>query len=180
MKATNVTVGRVSTKDVNTRFGNKKTYSFQADGAWYSTGFKDSKVVAGSVISFDYETDDYGNQVDINSIVKGTAAAAPAPASGGAKAAPYSGGGKGVFPIPALDGQRSIVRQNALTNAREVLVAASGGKPFAVDIDQVAASTIALARRFEAYTTGDLDMQEVEREAAGQGIHVAEEEKKAA
>jgi hypothetical protein len=70
---------------------------------------------------------------------------------------PFSGGGKGVFPIPALDGQRAIVRQNAITNARELYAASKGGKVFDFSRD-VAAEIVSVARFFEAYACGDLDM----------------------
>ena len=78
-------------------------------------------------------------------------ASAPAKSSGGG----YS---RGSFPIGALDGQRSIIRQNAVTNANTYLSNFGGTKGEAVTLDDL----IAVARQIEAYTTGDLDAQEVE------------------
>lgn len=166
---TNGVVVQATNKEVTTKFGVKRTYSFKLHGGdWYRTGFKDSKVAEGDVISFDYTDSTYGKDVDASTIRKTgvapvPAAAAPAPtADTPAPAAPrsYTGGGKGVFPIPALDGQRSIVRQNALTNAREVILKTVKDGATIANLDAFAASVIALARKFEAYTTGDLDMEE--------------------
>ncbi|CAB4169919.1 hypothetical protein UFOVP1528_10 [uncultured Caudovirales phage] len=169
MKIENAVIARSTSKDVTTRYGAKKTFSFQANGQWYSCGFKNPKVNDGDCVSFIYEVDDYGNQVDITSIVKSVAPAVAAPAGQPAPRAATGGGySKGVFPIPALDGQRAILRQNAVTNARELVVAANGGKPFLIDTKTTVGVIIAIARRLEAYTSGDLDMEEVEREAAAE------------
>jgi hypothetical protein len=149
----------VGTKEVKTRFGMKPTYSFKVDGEWYKTGFAKPPAGKGDTVSFAYTEGTYGKEVDAKtmsvpkdapSIDRGGAAtpASPRPAP--------SYGGKGVFPIPALDGQRAIVRQNALTNARELVVAASGGKPFPIS-DETTNAIIAFARQFEAYACGDLD-----------------------
>jgi hypothetical protein len=70
-----------------------------------------------------------------------------------------------VFPIPPLHGDRAIVRQNALARATDIYIAARGGKPFELEgsnLDFV----ISLARKFEAYTAGDLDLAEAEAESA--------------
>jgi hypothetical protein len=166
MRIESQTVEQIGSKDVNTRFGAKKTYSFKVGGAWYSTGFKDPKVNAGDVVSFDYNTGSYGNEADPKSITKGSApAAASSPVT---RVIPAVSSGKGVFPIPALDGQRSIIRQNALTNARELFVGAAGGKPMAWDESAMCDSIINMARKFEAYSAGDLDAEEVAAEMAAE------------
>lgn len=165
------TVAQVSSKDVKTKFGMKQTYSFKLDnGNWYSTAFKSPGVSVGDVVYFHYIEDKYGNQVDPSGIAKtGTA---PLPASGAAtptlKTYPTQpSGGKGVFPIPALDGQRAIVRQNALTNAREtvvqLIVNGSSGEEIGRALDVPVANRIVdMARIFEAYSCGDSDMQEAQ------------------
>jgi hypothetical protein len=122
----NVVVEQISSKDRTTRFGVKKVYSFKAGGEWFSTNFKNPMLSAGDTVSFEFAETSYGKEVDPASIKKGAAGAAPTPLVAGSKApsaapsAPYSR--MGVFPIPALDGQRSIIRQNALTNARELVI----------------------------------------------------------
>jgi hypothetical protein len=161
MRQESTTIEQVGTKDVTTRFGTKPTYSFKADGVWYSTGFKKAAVSAGDVVSFNYEETKYGKEVDPKSVVIGAAPAATAVAAPAARAPSFSRGG---FPIPALDGQRSIIRQNALTNARELYVGAAGGKPFPVDSTATTKAIIDIARKFEAYSAGDLDAAEAAAE----------------
>lgn len=156
-------VGTVSTKDVTTKWGTKKTFSINVDGQWYKTGFKDPMVKEGDTISFSYTEGTYGKEIDLSTLKKTAAAPAGAPA-----ARPASGGGgysRGVFPIPALDGQRSIIRQNALTNARELF---QQGKKEVIMTEESANTIIAMARLFESYTAGDLDMDEAKAEFAAE------------
>ncbi len=163
-----LTIEQVSEKDVTTRFGNKKTYSFKgSDGQWYSNGFTRPVYVAGDEVEFDFTSSTYGNQVTkgtMRTVGKGSAPVATPTASAAPYAAkPYNR--NGTFPIEATDGQRSILRQNALTNAREVL--ASSYDPLDGDI-KFADKVIKMARHFEAYTAGDLD-----REAALKAVKKA-------
>ncbi len=157
-------ISALSTKDVTTKFGVKKTYSAQIDGDWYSFGFKDPKVGKGDTIDFEFTTSTYGNQIDVKTVRK----VGSTPASAEAPSAPRSTGGgysKGVFPIPAFDGQRSILRQNALTNARELF---QQGKKDVVMDSSTAMSIINMARIFESYTAGDLDVEEAAAEVAAE------------
>lgn len=162
-------VSALSSKDVNTRFGTKKTYSFQADGVWYSCGFTEPKFNKGDVISFEYEEDKYGKQVDPKAVRKSAGAPAAVPAVAAGNSARAGGGGsggygsKGVFPIPALDGQRSIIRQNALTNARELYVS-QDITSLGLSLQEQAKDIIRVARLFEAYSAGDLDLEEAKAE----------------
>lgn len=164
-------VEQLGGKDVNTKFGLKPTYSFKVNGQWFSAGFKNPNVNVGDSIGFEYEPDKYGNKLHDGSIKKGVSAPATA------VAAPSTGGGStgynrhGQFPIGALDGQRSIIRQNALTNARELyqtFMALSNGEiAFNISgLDMLTAGdqVIHLARKFEAYTAGDLDMDAAMKE----------------
>ena len=71
---------------------------------------------------------------------------------GGTAAAPTADGAFKVLK-PSLDRDRCIIRQNALTNARELYCA----------IEEYSSMTapsviIGIAREFEAYTSGDLDL----------------------
>ena len=111
-------VEAVSTKDVNTKFGTKPTYSMKVAGTWIKCGFKDPGVRTGYEVEFDGVTGTYGVETkSVNILRKADAAPTPsgattAPAVAAPKAA-YSGYKEKVFPIPALHGDRAIVRQNA-------------------------------------------------------------------
>lgn len=161
-------VESISTKDVNTKFGNKPTYSMKVNGTWIKCGFKNPNVQVGYEVEFDGVTGTYGVETKSVNILRkqGTVAAqtATTPAISGAKAS-YSGYKEKVFPIPALHGDRSIVRQNALARATDLYIAARGGKPFELEpstLDLV----VNLARKFEAYTAGDIDLLEAIEESA--------------
>jgi hypothetical protein len=139
----------------------------KVNNTWIKCGFKDPGVQVGFTVDFDGITGTYGVEAKAVNITSRTAAAAPstaAPAGVGGAAAPkavYSSGYKEkVFPVPALHGDRAIVRQNALARATDLYIAARGGKPFDLEtttLDLV----IKFARKFEAYTAGDLDMAEM-------------------
>ena len=86
------------------------------------------------------------------------AAASPKAAGGGSKG---GWGNKGVFPVPALDGQRSIIRQNSVTNAVNLI---GHYDSFDGNLMETAAQVIEVAKVFEAFSSGDMD--EAEAEAA--------------
>lgn len=155
-------VAQISNKTVTTKFGPKPTFSFKGeDGEWYSLGFKKPRFTVGSEVSFEYEESTYGKQVD-DATVK-VVGGSPATSKGVSTMAPATEkpaytGHKRVFPVPPLDGDRAIIRQNALTNAREMFAAAHAGASF--DYSETEANLIiGMARMFEAYTTGDIDTE---------------------
>ena len=160
-------VQAVSTKDVTTKFGVKPTFSFKIDSGWVKCGFKNPMVNSGDTVTFDGEHGTYGLEgKNIRITEKGAPGATVTVNAPSIKGSTYSGGSSSrVFPIPALHGDRSIVRQNALARATELLIASKGGKAFEID-DTNAAVAIHLARKFEAYTAGDLDMAEAMEENA--------------
>jgi hypothetical protein len=162
-------VEAVSTKDVNTKFGNKPTFSLKINGGWVKCGFKNPNASVGDEVEFDGNTGTYGLETKaINILRKGAGTPPPSATSNTAVAVPKttgSGYAAKVFPIPPLHGDRAIVRQNALARATDIYIAARGGKPFELEgsnLDFV----ISLARKFEAYTAGDLDLAEAEAESA--------------
>ena len=109
----------------------------------------------------------------VNILRKADAAPTPsgattAPAVATPKAA-YSGYKEKVFPIPALHGDRAIVRQNALARATDLYIAARGGKPFELELSTLDL-VVTLARKFEAYTAGDIDMQEAMEETTAEQL----------
>jgi len=63
-----------------------------------------------------------------------------------------------VFPIPPLHGDRAIVRQNSVTNATKLVSDVLSKSKGDVDINDAAQLIIKIAREFEAYSCGDLDM----------------------
>lgn len=171
-------VEAVGSKPTKTRFGVKDRYSFKAGGVWFSTNFKDHKLAVGDMVQFNYEATKWGNEVDPDTIVHtgltpvavpatgeptGTATVAPRPYT------PAPTGSKGVFPIPPLDGQRSIVRQNALTNARELVLKVHTTEGSSEDnLKDLVEKVLKVARKFEAYTAGDLDREAAEKSVAAE------------
>jgi len=167
-------VEAISTKDVSTKFGTKPTFSMKVGGTWIKCGFKNPNVAVGYEVEFDGVSGTYGVETkSVNILRKADAAPTPsgattAPAVAAPKAA-YSGYKEKVFPIPALHGDRAIVRQNALARATDLYIAARGGKPFELEsstLDLV----VTLARKFEAYTAGDIDMQEAMEETTAEQL----------
>lgn len=173
------TIESVSTKLITTKFGVRTKYYFRANGSDFTTNFKNPKLSMGQQVTFNFTTSSYGNEVDPASIVLVGSAPVPAavsslpvPAAPAPRAAPTGTSNKGTFPIPALDGQRSIVRQNALTNARE-LVTEHQKLSFLKDktmllptLDDAAVLIEHYARKFEAYTAGDIDLEAAKKEVA--------------
>lgn len=171
-------VTNVASRQVNTKFGPKAAYDIFIDNQKYGAGFKKPMVTGGDVVEFEFKTTQYGNE--ITSIrATGTQTTLPPVSAGNSgsfvkAAASPSYGGKGVFPIPLLDGQRAIVRQNALTNSRELVAgliiaagnASTGGtwSDRQTQLDILSDEIIRIARKFEAYSCGDLDREEAEKE----------------
>jgi hypothetical protein len=112
----------------------------------------------------DLEYDGASRYKDIISVTKrgGAApAATPAVKPTVATAGPY--GAAKAFPVPALHPDRAIIRQNALAHAARVVISTLPRDEVRTD-EEVADRVIAMARRFEAYSTGDLDMAAAERD----------------
>lgn len=170
MTMMNGTVEAVSTKDVTTKFGVKPTYSMKINGAWVKCGFKNPNVDVGYTVDFDGVTGTYGLETKAVNVISRSAATTVAPAAVAASVLvpikTYGGGGgykEKVFPVPALHGDRAIVRQNALARATDIYIAARGGKSFELEASTLDL-VIGFARKFEAYTAGDLDMAEALKE----------------
>ena len=165
-----MTVGIVSAtanKDVTTKFGVKPTYSLYIDGQWIKCGFKNPGANTGDEVQFDLTEGKYGKEgTSLTVLKRGTGVAPPAPTTTNpTPPKAYSSGGykEKVFPIPALHGDRAIVRQNALARATDLYIAARGGKSFELELTTLDL-VISFARKFEAYTAGDLDMEEAMKE----------------
>jgi hypothetical protein len=162
-------VENITTKTVTTKYGPKPAYSIQANGEWFNYGFKKPTFNIGDTIDFKFTETTYGKEIDHTSlqmiskgdgkvtIVPSPMTTSPTPPARSSYTPPTK-----PFPIPPLHGDRAIVRQNALTNAREAIN--SLGSPTAVEDAAYADRIIAMARMFEAYSCGDLDLAEAMKE----------------
>jgi hypothetical protein len=152
-------IENITSKEVNTKFGPKPAFSIKTSEGWFSYGFKKPAFAIGDEVDFQYTENTYGKNVDhasVQMITKGTATAAAAPAA----AAPRSGGYPAkVFPIPALHGDRAIIRQNSVTNATKIVTESE-------HIDEapegMALEVIRIARILESYSCGDIDAEMAE------------------
>lgn len=139
----------------------------KVQGEWYGA-FAASSLngcKAGDTVSFAWSPSKDGRYKNIKGSVNVTGGGAATPASPEASAprsAP-SGGSYGrssiTFPLPPLDGQRVIVRQNALGHATKVVMEQDGAWTDGVTDTEIADRIINLARQFEAYVAGDLDLE---------------------
>lgn len=138
----------------NENFGK---FNMMVDGKWYNTKPEFLKVqpTAGQQVEFDDGGKNYIKSLKISGAGSTTAAK---PSSSGSS--PVASTGGRTFPVHPLAPERTINRQNALTNAVAYL------RDSEVSPEQV----IDVARIFEAYTTGDLDAQEAEAAVKAMGI----------
>ena len=152
-------IENITSKEVNTKFGPKPAFSIKTSEGWFSYGFKKPAFAIGDEVDFQYTENTYGKNVDhasVKMITKGAGAAAPA-----AAAAPRSGGYPAkVFPIPALHGDRAIIRQNSVTNATKIVT--DFGLESYADAEEIAVEVIRIARVLESYSCGDIDAEMAE------------------
>ena len=155
-------IENITTKEVTTKFGPKPAYTIVAGGERFSYGFKKPAFAIGDEVDFQYTENTYGKNVDLASVQmmkKGTGAPTPSASTASPAKAPYSPPSK-VFPIPLLHGDRAIVRQNSITNATKAVYDCVSA--IDIDLDDYADTIIRIARKFEAYSCGDLDAQAAE------------------
>lgn len=159
-------VENITQKEVNTKFGPKPAFSITANGERYSYGFKKPTFKIGDTIDFQYSENTYGKNVDLTS-VRLLSKGEGAPAITGAAVAPSKpsyGPAAKVFPIPPLHGDRAIVRQNSITNAVKAVHDYLNGEDVTPgSIDEYSNLVIEVARKFEAYSCGDLDLAAAEQ-----------------
>ncbi len=70
--------------------------------------------------------------------------------------------GTPAFPVPALDRSRPIIRQNALSHATNVVMHCTAPGPLPLEM---AKEIVEVARYFESYSDGSMDVEGVEEEA---------------
>lgn len=125
----------------------------------------------GDVVEFDYKEGSSVNKMtgkpylNITGKVSVLGSSSPVPTS-----TPPSYGGYTPTPKiekvgePVLSNSRCIIRQNALTNAIKYFeVAKSYGNEIPINLELV----VAFAKEFEAYTSGDSDLEEANKELDG-------------
>jgi hypothetical protein len=138
---------------ISTKFGK---YGVLVNEQWYSTKpeWIDPKPQKGDVIEFDSGGDGkrYLTKCKIVS-TGGEAVQGGSVNTGGAANTSGKSFSRGAFPIDPLDGTRSIIRQNAVTNANTYLASNGSGNSSIEDL-------LNTARKIEAYTSGDLDAEE--------------------
>lgn len=156
----------IVTKTVTTKFGPKPVFSIvMEDGETYAFGFKKPAFKAGDDIEYTSTEGKYGKEMDATSVRVTSSGKTPAPVT---VTSPTAGGKWNPapakpFPIPPLHGDRAIIRQNSLTNARETVLSLSD-RNVAWGDEEWATRIIAMARMFEAYSAGDLDMEQAVKE----------------
>ena len=158
-------IENITTKEVTTKFGPKPAYTVHAGGERFSYGFKKPTFKIGDTVDFQYTENTYGKNIDMASVrllAKGEGAPAPVAAPTGGSKPSYSPPSK-VFPIPPLHGDRAIVRQNSITNAVKATDNYLRGEDVTPgSIEEYADFVIEVARKFEAYSCGDLDLAAAE------------------
>ena len=112
---------------------------------WYNSKFE-IKANTGDNVTFDDGGKNYVNKLKVNT--GGVVAKAGSVTTSAAPAKTH------YLPVP-LDNSRAIIRQNALTNARELYTAFGESSS---ELSDQAGNIIAIARIFEEYTSGDADM----------------------
>lgn len=135
------------------------------NGSWYSTKPEWIKAEPnqGDQVEFDDGGRNYIKNIRITGGTAGSAAGAAKSNSQARQTTPQR-----TFPVHPTAPERTINRQNALTAAVNMYVGTLGqehGDDFTFSIKAVSADDfiIELARKFEAYTTGDLDMEEAKK-----------------
>jgi hypothetical protein len=141
-------------------------------GDWYSAYNKNQIGPArkGDAVAFDFTVKgDFKNISGNVTITSASGEDANTPAEQPSASGKSTYMPRGRFPIDPLDGQRSIIRQNALSHATKLVsvlleIGELESEPM-MDDDTIASKVISIARKLEKYTAGDLDREAVEKKA---------------
>ena len=141
----------------STKFG----HGIMVGGSWYNSKFP-IPCDKGDTVEFDDGGKTYANKVHVTAKGSGASGGVEPKGSGAAGAVPLAkstgGYSRGVFPIPANDGSRSIVRQNSVTNAVNLVVALLN-QDKGPEGEDIIERILMTARMFERYSAGDLDSE---------------------
>ena len=163
------TVTAINDRKVNTKFGEKLSYTFMANGERFNLGFNKPAFKVGDTIEFSFTEGSYGKDVE-KGTVRVIAKGAPSPTNDGPSAPAAANRSYGPpsrpFPIPLLHGDRAIIRQNALTNAVKLFTDSTDGDTLIkMTNNELVEGVLLIAREFEEYSAGD-----AERRAAEKGV----------
>lgn len=159
-------VGAVTPKNFTSKAGKPcTTYSItnNTTGLEYKTGFDKPSCNPGDRVTFVSNAGQYGEEVVKYSLQVTEKNAESVSATPPTTSPPTSSGGGGrfvakVFPMPQDHGDRSIVRQNSLMNARELLASVYTQKELKTMYESGTLSHMLMetAMTFEGFSTGDL------------------------
>lgn len=173
-------VASIKSRDVTTKFGQKKAYDlFDTTGNKYGFGFTDPAtrgINVGSFVTGDVTVDKFGAKLDGKACTVASTGTVSAVADVGSASAPSSGGGKKdfvpkVFPVPATHGDMAIIRQNALSNATAMVsdfVATLPAEKFPA-IDAWTDMIIDVAYKFTKFSSGHREAEAIAR-LSGAGV----------
>jgi hypothetical protein len=153
--ATTITgiVTDITTRTVNTKYGAKPAYTLFVNGDKIDAGFKAPTCKGGDTVTLSFEDGKYGKQL-VGTVTVNAAGPGSAPVSGGATPATVLGASG--FPVPPLHHTRPILRQNAV--ARAIDTVNHVGLEEEMTMDNFVAEVIRVARKYEEYYSGDLDL----------------------
>lgn len=156
------------TKQVNTKRGPADVYHAVIDGHDVNLGFRTNKK-EGEYFNHEVQQNKFGEYEIVKGSNSNGAANNRAPANNSKPAAPAAKPHK-QFPVEINTKDTSIIRQNALTNAREAvcaMMALEGNKKF--DDSDVGERIIALAYQFADFSTGQREVKAANAKAAYMG-----------
>jgi len=162
----------VYSKPVTTRFGQKNVWDLLLDdGNYYKHGFKKPPVEAGDSVTITYEVGKYGNEVkSLSGATVGASSPLPVEVNGPInKVTSYPIKNSRPFPVPFDSGERAIIRQNSLTNARELVIdVLAYGDESSTELndtgkwDAITDRILYIAYKFEEYSSGDREAKAVD------------------
>ena len=156
-KSTGV-VEKVFSKKINTRFGEKDVFTMIIGGKFYGLGFKKPAIGVGDAVTFDLERKNSGGREFLeakNVLVTASGTGSGVSTSSTSTARPFK-----KFPIPADDDRQSIIRQNALARATEIVLAMADAKDKKYSEDnqtEIVSRIIQVAQGLAQFTSGEMD-----------------------
>jgi hypothetical protein len=158
-------VQEVKQRQVSTKYGMKPVYDLVISNTKYGWGFKDPNslgISVGTEVSFESTSDKYGPKIDPTSLLVLGQGKTPPAKTNGAAGHTSSYRDRGSFPISKSSGEFAIIRQNALTNARE-LVGLYIAWTADTDLDDVVETIIKVANIFADYSSGQREVKAAEK-----------------